>query len=94
VTEILEAMNHLWEIYYGGWAAPNIYFLGYSGVVNFAGYRIGGVSGIYNAKDYRSGHFERPPFAMHNQVRTAFHTREYEIWKLSQTAEPLDIMMT
>ncbi|TYI31666.1 hypothetical protein ES332_A04G000200v1 [Gossypium tomentosum] len=23
-----EASNYLWELYYGGWAAPNIYFLG------------------------------------------------------------------
>ncbi|KHG09875.1 Lariat debranching enzyme -like protein [Gossypium arboreum] len=25
-----EASNYLWELYYGGWAAPNIYFLGYA----------------------------------------------------------------
>jgi lariat debranching enzyme len=29
----------------GRWAAPNIYFLGYSGVVDVAGLRIGGLSG-------------------------------------------------
>ena len=23
-----EASNHMWELYYGGWLAPNIYFLG------------------------------------------------------------------
>lgn len=27
-------MNYLWELHYGGWAAPNIYFLGYSGVAS------------------------------------------------------------
>lgn len=27
-----EAANHLWELYHGGWAAPNIHFLGYAGV--------------------------------------------------------------
>ena len=32
-----EASNYLWELYYGGWAAPNIYFLGYAGVVRFGG---------------------------------------------------------
>lgn len=26
-----EASSYLWELFYGGWAAPNIYFLGYSG---------------------------------------------------------------
>jgi hypothetical protein len=27
-------MNYLWELHYGGWAAPNIYFLGYSGAAS------------------------------------------------------------
>jgi len=26
-----EAANYLWELYHGGWAAPNIYFMGYAG---------------------------------------------------------------
>ena len=41
--------------YYGGWAAPNIYFLGVAGVVKFGNIRIGGLSGIYNARHYRLG---------------------------------------
>ena len=35
-----EAAAYLWELYYGGWAAPNIYFLGYAGAVRFGGVRI------------------------------------------------------
>ena len=57
-----EASNHLWELYYGGWVAPNIYFLGYGGVVNVGGVRIGGVSGIYNGRHYNLGHYECPPY--------------------------------
>jgi lariat debranching enzyme len=57
-----EAANHLWELYYGGWAAPNIYFLGYAGVVSVGGVRIGGLSGIYNGRHYDSGHYEVPPY--------------------------------
>lgn len=41
--------------YYGGWAAPNIYFLGFAGVVKFGKLRIGGLSGIYNARHYHLG---------------------------------------
>ncbi|XP_040940260.1 uncharacterized protein [Gossypium hirsutum] len=57
-----EASNYLWELYYGGWAAPNIYFLGYAVVVKFGNIRIGGLSGIYNARNYCLGHHERPPY--------------------------------
>lgn len=48
-----EAMNYLWELYYGGWVAPNIYYLGHAGVVNFGGIRIGGISGIFNGGHYK-----------------------------------------
>ncbi len=48
-----EAANHLWELHNGGWVAPNIYYLGAAGVVNFAGIRIGGLSGIFNGRHYR-----------------------------------------
>ena len=50
-----EASNVLQSLYYGGWVAPNIYFLGYAGVVQFGGLRIGGLSGIYNQGHYRVG---------------------------------------
>ena len=41
--------------YYGGWAASNIYFLGFAGVVKFGNIRIGGLSGIYNSRHYHLG---------------------------------------
>lgn len=41
--------------YYGGWAAPNIYFLGFAGVIKFGSIRIGGLSGIYNFRHYKLG---------------------------------------
>lgn len=48
-----EAANHLWELYYGGWVAKKIFYMGHAGVINFGGVRIGGLSGIYNGKHYR-----------------------------------------
>lgn len=50
-----EASNHMWELPFGGWVAPNIYYLGYAGVVSFGGLRIGGLSGIFKSHDYRKG---------------------------------------
>ncbi len=52
-----EASNYLQELYYGGWVAPNIYFMGYSGSVRFGGLRIAGLSGIYKHHDYRRGRY-------------------------------------
>lgn len=40
-----EASNYMQELPYGGWVAPNIYYLGYAGVVQVNGVRIGGLSG-------------------------------------------------
>lgn len=45
-----EASNHLWELPFGGWVAPNIYYLGYAGVVRCNGVRIAGLSGIYKVQ--------------------------------------------
>ena len=41
--------------FYGGWAAPHIFFLGAAGVVQFGGLRIGGLSGIYKKYEYNTG---------------------------------------
>lgn len=57
-----EASNYLWELYYGGWVAPSIYFLGFAGSVKFGGIRIAGLSGIYKQGDYRKGHDEKLPY--------------------------------
>ena len=35
--------------------APNIYFLGYSGVVKVGDLRVAGISGIYDPRDFYKG---------------------------------------
>ncbi|MCL7030154.1 hypothetical protein MKW94_005633 [Papaver nudicaule] len=88
-----EASNYLWELYYGGFAAPNIYFLGFSGFIKFGNIRIGGLSGIYNARDYHLGHYERPPYN-ENEIRSVYNVREYDVYKLMQVEEPIDIFLS
>ncbi|GAB2293697.1 lariat debranching enzyme [Dionaea muscipula] len=88
-----EASNYLWELYYGGWAAPNIYFLGFAGVIKYGNVRISGLSGIYNARHYHLGHFERPPYNG-NEIRSVYHVREYDVRKLMQVKEPIDIFLS
>ncbi|KAG0547810.1 hypothetical protein BDA96_01G112100 [Sorghum bicolor] len=88
-----EASNYLWELYYGGWAAPNIYFLGFAGVVKFGNIRIGGLSGIYNKYRYHLGHYERPPYN-EDTIRSVYHVRHYDVLKLMHLKEPLDIFLS
>lgn len=40
-----EASNYMQELPYGGWVAPNIYYMGYAGCVQVNGVRIAGLSG-------------------------------------------------
>ncbi|XP_017287283.1 lariat debranching enzyme [Kryptolebias marmoratus] len=88
-----EASNHLQELPYGGWVAPNIYYLGYAGVVRYKGIRIGGLSGIFKFHDYRKGHHEFPPYNPET-LRSVYHTRNIEVFKLKQIQMPIDIFMS
>lgn len=94
-----EASRHLWEVYHGGWVAPQIYFLGYSGVVKVGGLRIGGISGLYHPAHYRLGYFEaasRDAELDETTKRSIYHTREVEVAKLGllQQSAPLDIFVS
>ncbi|KAK3031272.1 hypothetical protein RJ639_035572 [Escallonia herrerae] len=88
-----EASNYLWELYYGGWAAPNIYFLGFAGIVKFGNIRIGGLSGIYKRQHYYLGHYERLPYS-ESDIRSIYHVREYDVQKLMQVEEPVDVFLS
>eukprot|EP01112_Ceratiomyxa_fruticulosa_P020219 TRINITY_DN6832_c0_g1_i1.p1 TRINITY_DN6832_c0_g1~~TRINITY_DN6832_c0_g1_i1.p1 ORF type:complete len:513 (-),score=117.58 TRINITY_DN6832_c0_g1_i1:177-1553(-) len=88
-----ESMSHLCELYYGGWVAPNIYYLGHSGCVNFGGLRIAGVSGIFKGYNYRKGYYETLPYNSDN-LRSVYHTRELEILKLTQLTGKLDVFLS
>ena len=95
-----EASNLLWEEYYGGFIAENIYYLGHSGVVDFGGLRIGGLSGIFKSYDYTRS-YPSPPYDK-STVGQAYHIREFEVVKmglldeptLDSSVPPLDVFMT
>jgi len=91
-----EASNVLHSLYYGGWVAPNIYFLGYAGVVQVGGVRIAGSSGIFNDDHYTMGHYEQFPYNM-SDIKSIYHTRKIEVFRLMQLCthvRPIDIMMS
>jgi len=76
-----EASSYMQELYYGGWMAPNMYYLGASGVVNYRGIRISGISGIYKHNDYRRGRHEFPPYD-NSSLRSVYHVRNVEVARL------------
>jgi lariat debranching enzyme len=88
-----EATNYLWELYFGGFAAPNIYFLGYAGCIQFGGIRIAGLSGIYNARHFDMGHFEQPPYDS-STMRSAYHVRSLEVNRLLRLSPSIDIFLS
>ncbi|CAH0474576.1 unnamed protein product [Peronospora belbahrii] len=77
-----EASGYLQDLHYGGWVAPNIFYLGAAGAINVAGLRIAGLSGIYKHQHYTAGRFESPPFD-NNTMRSVYHVRELEVFQLS-----------
>ncbi|KAI6178093.1 DBR1 domain-containing protein [Aphelenchoides besseyi] len=86
VLTVLVAGNHesvayKMELPYGGWLAPNIYYLGFASVVNFGGLRIGGWTGIYKENDYNFTHYEAPPFARGQHI-SSYHVRSIERFRL------------
>jgi lariat debranching enzyme len=91
-----EASNILQSVYYGGWVAPNIYYLGFGGVVWFGGVRIAGLSGIYNPRHYRVGHYENPPYT-DDALRSVYHVRETDVYRMAHvnvSAYPVDIFLS
>ncbi|EXJ92371.1 hypothetical protein A1O3_00921 [Capronia epimyces CBS 606.96] len=85
-----EASNHLFELYYGGWVAPNIYYLGAANVVRFGPLRIAGLSGIWKGYDYPKPHFERLPYNRED-TSSIYHVRELDVRKLLSIRSQVDI---
>ncbi|WFD35038.1 lariat debranching enzyme [Malassezia cuniculi] len=86
-----EASNYMWELYYGGWLAPNIYYLGAAGCVEVGGITIGAASGIFKEHDFTRGHFERMPYN-DSEMRSIYHTRQFDMAKLGLLESPTVFM--
>jgi lariat debranching enzyme len=85
-----EASNYMWELYYGGWAAPNIYYMGAANVVRLGPLRIAGLSGIWKGYNYKKPHYERLPYN-HADVKSIYSVRELDTRKLLQIRSQVDI---
>jgi len=87
-----EASNLLRDLYYGGWVAENIYYLGASGIVKVKKgedvITVGGISGIDKHYDYLKGYNERFPYVNdHDGLRSIYHIRQFEVQKLKMVGK-------
>jgi lariat debranching enzyme len=85
-----EASNYMWELYYGGWAAPKIYYMGAANVIRLGPLRIAGLSGIWKGYDYKKPHYERLPYNQ-DDVKSIYHVRELDVRKLLQLRSQVDV---
>jgi len=90
-----EASNYLQELFYGGWVAPNIFYLGCAGVINVGGLRIAGLSGIYNERAFKSdaARYEHTPFTPSSQ-RSVYHLRALQTLQLGLLTGKVDIFLS
>ncbi|KAF2145400.1 uncharacterized protein K452DRAFT_295045 [Aplosporella prunicola CBS 121167] len=85
-----EASNHLFELFYGGWVAPKMYYMGAANVLRLGPLRIAALSGIWKGHDYNRPHHERLPYN-HMDMRSIYHVREFDVRKLLQIRTQVDV---
>ena len=94
-----ESSSYLKELKYGGWVAPNIYYLGEFGCVWFRGLQIGGLSGIYNRRSFydsirADNKDERLPYNPHT-IRSIYQVKAKNYLKMYlMDQQKLDIVLS
>lgn len=73
--------------------AKNIYYMGYAGVVNVNGLRIGGISGIFKNFDYPKGRYESPPYS-EDTKRSVYHVRMFDVWRMKHLSGDMDVCIS
>lgn len=85
-----EASNYFSELHYGGWLAPNIYYLGAANMIRYGPLRIAGLSGIFHRGDYNKPHHECLPYDR-DEIRSVYHVRRCDVSKLLDVRSAVDI---
>ncbi|CAD5121766.1 DgyrCDS10243 [Dimorphilus gyrociliatus] len=89
-----EASNYMQELPYGGWVAPNIYFMGQANVLKVGNLRIGGISGIFKPNDFFHGLHESVPYNQ-SSLRSVYHYRQLQFFRMNQLKpKEIDIFIT
>lgn len=90
-----ESSSYMKELKYGGWVAPNIYYLGEFGSVWFRGLQIGGLSGIFNRLSFQRNeiHDEKLPYD-YSTLKTVYHVKPKNFLKMNLMNKDIDIALS
>lgn len=91
-----EASNVLDTFFNGGFLCKNLFYMGKTGIVNFKGIKIAGLSGIFNEKSYYKGFYENRDLLKNDlsQKISIYHVREYDVAKLNMYNKQIDIFIS
>jgi lariat debranching enzyme len=87
-----EAVGHLAELEYGGWVAPNIYYLGRAGVIQVGTLRIAGLSGVFQQSEYDKPEVQ-PPYKL-KSLHSSYKVRRRTVDQLLALTSPIDVFMS
>lgn len=88
-----EAYSYLMSLPYGGWVAPNMYYVGYANVLRYKNVRIAGLTGIFCDRCVQRSHDERLPLD-NNAVRHVYHSRFVDAWRMMQVRTRPELVMS
>jgi lariat debranching enzyme len=88
-----EAYSYLMGLPYGGWVAPNMYYVGYANVLRYKGIRIAGLTGIFCDRCVQRSHDERLPLD-NNALRHVYHSRFLDTWRMMQLRTRPEVVMS
>lgn len=96
-----EASHHMRELYYGGWLAPNIFYLGAASLVNLklsskeellGNLKLFGISGIFKQYSFYNDH---PFLPFDNDTkRNCYHVRQLELLRGLLIKDKVDICLS
>jgi lariat debranching enzyme len=87
-----ECSSYLEELKFGGWVAPNIYYLGEFGSIWFKGLQIGGISGIFNQYSFCKNHVDDEILPFNDSsIRSVYHVKPKTFLKMFAMNHNLDI---
>ncbi|KAK6458187.1 Metallo-dependent phosphatase-like protein [Scheffersomyces xylosifermentans] len=90
-----ECSSYLKELKFGGWVAPNIYYLGEFGSVWYKGIQICGWSGIFNYWSFLDNSLDAEALPYTDKtIRSAYHTSPKNFLKMYLMNHDLDIALS